>query len=226
MAMRYLASALFQAGRLEDSAKTFSEITEFLRLAGQGPESEMQVTFHGAIAQVADELTKGPIPPDAIARYYAEHQEAFRQTSVRIHMITIPREEAKEARDAQRQKVEALRAKIEGGTPFADVAKEHSKDAYAEDGGERGTVERGTLRADLDKVVFTAKPGTPVIHEDETFLWILQVDDRKEGEIAPLEKAQERITQILREQKRDELIQKWQQEARKKVELESPAKKP
>lgn len=178
------------------------------------------------MVQIADEIDKSPIPPDAIARYYAEHQEEFRETSVRLHMITIPRDEAKEAREAQRQKVEALRAKIAGGTPFADVAKAHSKDAYSEDGGDRGTVERGTLRADLDKVVFTAKPGTPMIHEDETFLWILQVNDRKGGEIAPLEKSGERITQILRGQKRDELIQKWQQEARKKVELESPAKKP
>ncbi len=226
LALKELMIAYRQADRLDDCGRVASEHAEFLRRAGLGPDSELQTGLQQAIVQIADEINKSPIPTDATARYYAEHQEALRETSVRLHMITIPREEAKEAREAQRQKVEALRAKIEGGAPFADLAKEHSKDAYAEDGGDRGTVERGTMRADLDKVVFNAKPGTPVIHEDETFLWILQVDDRKEGGIPPLEKAQERITQILRGQKRDELIQKWQQEARKKMELESPAKKP
>ncbi len=221
LALKELMIAYRQADRLDDCGRTASEHAEFLRRAGLGPDSELQTGLQQAIVQIADEINKSPIPTDATARYYAEHQEALRETSVRLHMITIPREEAKEAREAQRQKVEALRAKIEGGAPFADLAKEHSKDAYAEDGGDRGTVERGTMRADLDKVVFNAKPGTPVIHEDETFLWILQVDDRKEGGVPPLEKAQERITQILRGQKRDELIQKWQQGARKKVETEA-----
>ena len=45
------------------------------------------------------------------------------------------------------------------------------------------------------------------------------MEDRVEGEIAPLEEVRENIAGILLQQRRDELLRQWQEEAREKVDI-------
>jgi tetratricopeptide (TPR) repeat protein len=213
--MKYLAGCYFKESRFQELAGLLSEHFEFLRRAGNGPDSE----FHKVLIEIADEQVKGPVEQDAIARYYAKNKETFRETSVHLYTIAIELETTEEARAEQRKKAAALRDEIANGKPFAEVALEHSEDPYASDGGDNLTVKRGDRTEPLNSAIFALKPGVPDLHDDGRFLRILKVEDRVEGEIAPLEEVREDIAGILLQQRRDELLRQWQEEAREKVDI-------
>jgi parvulin-like peptidyl-prolyl isomerase len=217
--MEDFLQACVQSERLEEGAKALSEHLEHLRRAGQGPDSEIQVHFRGMLGKMADQQTAGLIQPEEILRYHSENRNSFRETSLHLQMITILREEGQEARAAQRKEVEAWRERIANGTPFAEIAKLHSEDPYKDEGGDRGKVERGQTLFDghLEKAIFATKPGIPVIHESEKLLWILKVEDRREGEVAPLEQVREEIKGILAKPLREKLLKEWIEEGRKVV---------
>jgi parvulin-like peptidyl-prolyl isomerase len=166
------------------------------------------------------------VEQDAIARYYAKNKETFRETSVHLYTIAIELETTEEARAEQRKKAAALRDEIANGKPFVEVALEHSEDPYASDGGDNLTVKRGDRTEPLNSAIFALKPGVPDLHDDGRFLRILKVEDRVEGEIAPLAEVREDIAGILQQQQRDELLQQWQEEARVKVDAWEKAHQP
>ncbi|EAU55389.1 peptidylprolyl isomerase [Mariprofundus ferrooxydans] len=55
---------------------------------------------------------------------------------------------------------EALKAEIEGGADFAEVAKEHSSCPSGRNGGDLGEFGPGMMVPEFDKVVFSAEVGT------------------------------------------------------------------
>jgi len=67
-AMRNLAGFYFNNGRIPEMAGILSEHAEFLRRAGYGPESELQVQLHQKLIKLAEELCKGPKEDAAMVR--------------------------------------------------------------------------------------------------------------------------------------------------------------
>ena len=53
-----------------------------------------------------------------------------------------------------------LKTQIEGGTDFADVAKEHSTCPSGKSGGDLGSFGKGQMVPEFDNVVFSAEIGT------------------------------------------------------------------
>ena len=53
----------------------------------------------------------------------------------------------------------ALKAEIEGGADFADLAKQHSRCPSGAQGGELGEFGRGQMVPEFDQVVFSAEVG-------------------------------------------------------------------
>ena len=53
-----------------------------------------------------------------------------------------------------------LKAQIEGGTDFADVAKEHSDCPSGAKGGDLGTFSKGQMVPEFDQVVFKEELNT------------------------------------------------------------------
>ncbi len=54
------------------------------------------------------------------------------------------------------EECEALKQQIEGGTAFADLAKEHSQCPSGKSGGDLGSFGPGRMVAEFDAVVFSA----------------------------------------------------------------------
>ncbi len=52
-----------------------------------------------------------------------------------------------------------LKLQIEGGTPFADIAKKHSKCPSGSQGGDLGEFTQGQMVPEFDKVVFADAVG-------------------------------------------------------------------
>ena len=53
-----------------------------------------------------------------------------------------------------------LKAQIDGGADFADVARQHSKCPSGRQGGDLGTFSPGEMVPEFDQVVFSAEVGT------------------------------------------------------------------
>jgi tetratricopeptide (TPR) repeat protein len=225
MALDNLVLLHCKDGRIETSAGILSEQAEFLRRAGFDQDSELQAKLHQKLVGLAEQQCTGPVEEDAIGRQYAETKESFRQTSVHLFTITLQLETTDEARAKQRKEVEALRNAIANGKPFAEVARERSEDPYASDGGDNLTVKRRDRAEPLDSAIFALKPGVPEIHEDGQFLRIIKVEDRAEGDIAPLEDVREEIAGILLQRQRDALLRQWREEAQVKVDAWEKANK-
>lgn len=58
------------------------------------------------------------------------------------------------------EKCNELKSEIEGGTDFADVAKQHSSCPSGQNGGDLGEFGPGMMVPEFDKVVFSAEVGT------------------------------------------------------------------
>ncbi len=54
---------------------------------------------------------------------------------------------------------QALKAQIEAGTDFAEVARAHSKCPSREQGGDLGEFSQGQMVPEFDKVVFSGEVG-------------------------------------------------------------------
>jgi hypothetical protein len=206
--------------RFGEMAAVCAEHSEFLSRAEHGSDSDVEAQLGLRLSWAADQLIIDPVGDDkTVARYYADHEESFRADSVHLHMITMARGDTEEKRAAQHAQMMAMCEQITNLESFAEAARAHSEDAWAEKGGDRGWVERGDFKAYLEQAIFAVKPGAVgTILKDETHLRVLRVEERKAGPLQPLDQVRDQIVEILKQKKREELMAQWRVKARQIVD--------
>src|SRR5438046_8347982 len=76
------------------------------------------------------------------------------------HILIAPQEGASDvAWETARIKAELLRTQLLQGADFAEIARQHSRDASAKDGGDLGTLKRGELAQDVETQILALQPG-------------------------------------------------------------------
>lgn len=153
------------------------------------------------------------VSEEEVELYYQTHQHEFEQGSptVLIRHILLPVKEnatAAQVQDIQEQ-AEQLVQQLRAGADFADMAKQYSQHASAQNGGVLGTFKEGELAPPFD-LAFTMAEGEisdPV--RSEMGYHIIFVEKKTGGQQAAYEKAETAIRRKLFEQKTMELYQKW-----------------
>jgi len=168
-------------------------------------------------------------PPEETTReevdaFYRDNPENFTlQEKVRARHILISTEAAdsEPVRVQKRLEVARLRGEIAQGGDFASLASRHSGCPTSAQGGDLGFFERGRMAAPFEEAAFSLKPGE-VSHPVETQFGyhLIQVTDRQEAGIVPLEQALERIAEYLSAQKNGEKIAEYLGELRLKATVE------
>lgn len=104
------------------------------------------------------------VAPDsnAVQAYYTAHPELF-TTPERVHLAVIllkvaPSAPAASWRAAE-EEANRLQQKLSRGDSFAELARMHSGDASAEQGGDLGFVHKGMLSAEAQAAVDKLSPG-------------------------------------------------------------------
>ncbi|OEJ65201.1 peptidylprolyl isomerase [Magnetovibrio blakemorei] len=64
------------------------------------------------------------------------------------------RSSASRSKDEAKQQIEALKAELDGGASFADLAKEHSDCPSGADGGSLGTFGKGQMVREFEETTF------------------------------------------------------------------------
>jgi peptidyl-prolyl cis-trans isomerase D len=117
-----------------------------------------------------------------IRRYYDANKDRFeRRGRAVVTLLVVPRTITAADSQAVRARADSLRAEIQGGSKFEDVAARESQDQFtASSGGSMGTRGRGSLDPAVEKAAFALRAGEvsqPVLASDGYHL--LKVDSKQ-----------------------------------------------
>lgn len=177
-------------------------------LAAVVPQLERESLLEQLVRQVRDV----PEPTEAVARaYYERHKELFVEPEqVKLSLILLrvdpssPATQWRSAEDEGRQ----LHARLVGGASFAELARLHSSDKTAANGGQMEYVHRGMLPEPVQQVIDPLKVGAlsaPVRLLEGVV--IIRLDGRKPQQQRSFEQARGRAAELWQ---RDEGDARWQ----------------
>jgi peptidyl-prolyl cis-trans isomerase D len=99
---------------------------------------------------------------------------------------------------AAKARIEELMEQARQGASFAELAKEHSQDPSAEQGGDLGWIGRGEMVEPFEEAVYNTAPGEISGPVRSPFGWhAVMVREVREARQKPLEEVQDEIRQLL-----------------------------
>ena len=147
--------------------------------------------------EVGSRVSQG-IDRGQIQKYYEEHKDEFTlPETVRLREILVSTTGKPESEWPNlEKKANQLRERVlNNGEDFGELAKHFSDSPTAHQSGELGAFERGKLDAKFEVEVFKLNKNemTPVMHAANGYL-ILQVEQRYESGVQPLDKIESEVT--------------------------------
>ena len=159
-----------------------------------------------------------------IDRYLAENREKL-ETGLGYHarhILIVPEGGATDTSwEAARIRAELVRTQLREGADFAELAKRHSGDATAKDGGDLGTLKRGELAQDVEARILALGPGEvsePFRSDLGYHIFRLEAKEGLDGD--GLTRARGQIREILFRQKYEARHDAWLREIRERAVIE------
>ena len=162
-----------------------------------------------------------------IEKYYEENESQFKDPeTTQISRIYLPYEEKE--RELIETEGRNILEQITSGQDFGELAKQHSKDQKADDGGNWGLYEWKTLSIqEQEEIERLSKDEHSDLIELEEGISILKVTEKKPSRTRPLVEVKSRIQDILKDQKAreqaEERISQLEKSARKQKSLTATA---
>lgn len=155
---------------------------------------------------------------------YVEENRAKLETGLGYHarhVLVVPQGTSDAAWEAAREHAEGLRAGLLAGADFAELARRHSGDATAKDGGDLGLLKRGELDQDIERQIVSLAPGEVSRPYRSTLgyhIFRLEAKDTLDGEA--LARARQQIKDILFREKYEARLDAWLKEIRQRAIIE------
>ncbi|MFT9486597.1 MAG: peptidylprolyl isomerase [Tepidibacillus sp.] len=154
------------------------------------------------------------ISEEEMKKYFDENKESFaEQEQVKARHILVDSEE----------KAKEVKAELEKGGDFAELAKKYSTDTGTKDqGGELGYFGKGEMVAEFDQVAFSLEVGkiSDPVKTDYGY-HIIEVEEKKEAKPANYEESKNEIKDILSDQKMQDLYPTWLEDQKTKYKIEN-----
>jgi len=153
------------------------------------------------------------VTDEELQTYYDENKAQY-ETPEQVrasHILVETKEEAEE-----------LLAQIKAGADFAELAKEHSKDGSAAQGGDLDFFGRGQMVAPFEEAAFALEVGevSDVVESDFGF-HIIKLTDKKAAATATFEEKKEEIRETLFDRKLGERTSAYIEELRSAAKIEN-----
>ncbi len=158
---------------------------------------------------------------------YLEENRAKLETGLSYHarhILVVPDEGAADdaAWEATRIKAELIVTQLtDGGADFAALARQHSRDASARDGGDLGTLKRGELSQEIENEILALTPGAvsrPYRSPLGYHVFKLESKDSLEGD--GLVRVKQQIREILFREKYETRLETWLKEIKQRAIIE------
>ena len=213
--------------KAQEKYESNEEYASYLKTKGL-TEQDIRESIRGSI-QIDEYLKmKGirepEVPEEEIKAYYNRSKKSFQrdESIMASHILIMVKEEATaEEREEAKAKAEKIRKEIGAGGDFAEMAKKHSEEARAPDGGDLGYIKRGYMPSEFDKAAFALKEGTvsEVVQTKHGYHIIKVMDKIPEG-VAPYEEVRDFIGKFLQGQLAKKNYYSHVKELRSKAEIE------
>lgn len=174
-------------------------------------------------ARIAAELPD--LEPLARERYEVEKPNLKRKEAVRVaHILFRASLEDEKAAAEARTKAEGVLLKLKEGADFASLAKEHSQDGSAAQGGELdGWRDKGTLVPAFEKAAYALKPGaiSELVWSNFGYHIIKLLEYRPETQLS-YDESREQLMAKIRNEQMEKRRQEWIKDFRgtKPVEID------
>ncbi len=159
-----------------------------------------------------------------IEQYLVENREKL-ETGLSYHarhILFVPAPpESEAAWDAARGRAEEVWARVRAGEDFVELAKRHSEDSTAKDGGDLGVLKQGELAPEVERQILRLRPGeasAPFRSRLGLHIFKLEWKEGLAGET--LAQAKQQIRDILIRQKYATRLEAWIAEIRKRAIIE------
>jgi parvulin-like peptidyl-prolyl isomerase len=170
--------------------------TEILSIAKVGLERE------SLVQRLREQVMNVAQPPlKEVKQYYEDNKDKFtepQQWDVSIILLLVDPSSSSEVWEQTVEKAEKLLEKIHEGESFEELARIHSGDESAVDGGHMGYMHLGMFGAPAQKVLNVLEPGDvsePVVLLEGVALF--RINAIKEADLNNLEEVEERARNLL-----------------------------
>jgi parvulin-like peptidyl-prolyl isomerase len=172
------------------------------------------------------------VSPYQIEQYYQQNLRLFVQDEqIKVSTIVLHKSQFMSHRtvkgkdeeyDPQAEIGQEILYKLDTGSDFADLAKNYSEGSNRDQGGDLGWVTQNgklAIRSDLWPYIAKLQPGqhTDLITTSDGYYYIVQVEDRKRGQVTPLDDVRAQIEQTVISQTSQLRQQQWLNSLRAKA---------
>lgn len=192
-----------------DSTERWLEILEKSGLTRERRKEQvkLELLFHKYEAEVlGPKVEEDVLTQENLRAYYDRYRDQVFVRPLRVHvrylMRAVPKDAPEQERQRERKIVEDAYARIKGGEPFEDVARELSAHESALEGGDIGWVtEEVDMPKDLQKAVLELSAGemTGVLEGPHGFHLFEAIEVREAGPV-PFEDVEEEIRARIKEE--------------------------
>ena len=185
--------------RFLESFVRLRAIAQAARAEGFADDPEVQQRWEFLRVEALSEhflqtVARARVTPQLVAEAYAQYASANPpQEEVRARHILV----------ADEATATALIGELGLGMDFAELARKHSQDGAAAQGGDLGYFGRGRMVAPFEQAAFSLEPGNYTLNPVQTqFGWhVIYVEDRRESVTPALEEVEgQLVTELLRQQ--------------------------
>jgi peptidyl-prolyl cis-trans isomerase C len=158
-----------------------------------------------------------PITDADIKQFYDKNPDEF--SGVRAsHILIRPQGFDEASKKAAREKIEGVLKEARAGADFAELARKHSADGSAQNGGDLDFFTKGKMVPEFSKAAFALQPGQiSDVVETQFGFHIIKVVERKD---IPITEASAKIGQFLAEKRRQEHQQAFLAQVKGKSKIE------
>jgi peptidyl-prolyl cis-trans isomerase C len=170
------------------------------------------------------EIATQPPPTDAQVReFYDKNPDKFKQEeAVRASHILfrVPENADAATKKKAMDEAQAVLKQARGGADFGDLAKKHSADGSAQQGGDLNFFTRGQMVPAFDQAAFALKTGEiSDIVTTQFGYHIIKVTDRRAASTVPFEQVSARIKEYLTEQQKQQKAQAFVDSLKQKAKI-------
>ncbi|MGH7308009.1 MAG: peptidylprolyl isomerase [Candidatus Rokuibacteriota bacterium] len=163
------------------------------------------------------------VTEEEIDRYLTDNQAKLETglTYHARHILITPTGDTDVAWEAARIRTEMIREELAAGADFAELARQHSRDASAKTGGDLGTLRRGELAGEIEAQILALGEGqdsTPYRSALGYHLFRLETKETLEGDA--LRRARQQVREILFRQKYESRHEAWIKEMKQRAIVE------
>lgn len=203
---------------------------EELKRARMTRDGYRKMTREQLIVQAmrAEHFSDAPPPlPGEIAGEYAEMKDKLRDTTkdkITFHKIFLPRQDSQNplaTPESQLALAEQLATDIKNGSDITELAKKHSRDAFAEEGGFQQDLPRTDLATEFASIIFAGKDGDvlgPL--EDPAGFTVVKITRISPGPAPALSEVREMVEERVRTKKSSTAYEKWMASKRRSAVIQ------